>query len=102
MTYENIFDTHAHYDDDSFDEDRFSLLDEMFENGVSGIINCGCTVESSKKSIEFTEKYSKIYAAVGIHPQNAAEEKADFQEMYSCRHSKCNLLYNRLHRFRRM
>ncbi|MBQ6932624.1 MAG: TatD family hydrolase [Clostridia bacterium] len=80
MTYENIFDTHAHYDDDSFDEDRFSLLDEMFENGVSGIINCGCTVESSKKSIEFAEKYSKIYSAVGIHPQNAAEEKADALE----------------------
>lgn len=77
MMYENIFDTHAHYDDDSFDEDRFSLLDEMFESGVSGIINCGCTVESSKKSIEFAEKYDKIYAAVGIHPQNAAEEKTD-------------------------
>ena len=77
MMYENIFDTHAHYDDDSFDEDRFSLLDEMFESGVSGIINCGCTVESSKRSIEFAEKYDKIYAAVGIHPQNAAEEAED-------------------------
>ena len=77
MTYRNIFDTHAHYDDESFDEDRFNLLDEMFQNGVCGIINCGCTVESSKKSIEFAEKYANIYAAVGIHPQNAAEEKAD-------------------------
>lgn len=75
--YENIFDTHAHYDDDSFDEDRFELLDEVFKSGVCGIINCGCTVESSKKSIEFAEKYSQIYAAVGIHPQNAAEESED-------------------------
>lgn len=74
MMYENIFDTHAHYDDDSFDEDRFNLLDEMFQSGVCGIINCGCTVESSKKSIEFAQKYPQIYAAVGIHPQNAAEE----------------------------
>ncbi len=78
--YENIFDTHAHYDDDSFDEDRFELLDEMFESGVCSIINCGCTVESSKKSIEFAEKYEKIYAAVGIHPQNAAEESKDALE----------------------
>lgn len=77
MMYENIFDTHAHYDDDSFDEDRFELLDEMFQSGVCGIINCGCTVESSKKSIEFAERYARIYAAVGIHPQNAAEESAD-------------------------
>ncbi len=77
MMYDKIFDTHAHYDDDSFDEDRFELLDEMFNSGVCGIINCGCTVESSKKSIEFAEKYSQIYAAVGIHPQNAAEESAD-------------------------
>lgn len=78
--YENIFDTHAHYDDDSFDEDRFELLDEVFKSGVCGIINCGCTVESSKKSIEFAEKYSQIYAAVGIHPQNAAEESEDALE----------------------
>ena len=39
--YENIFDTHAHYDDDSFDKDRFELLDEVFKSGVCGIINCG-------------------------------------------------------------
>ncbi len=75
--YNNIFDTHAHYDDESFDEDRFELLDEMFQNGVCGIINCGCTVENSKKSIDFAEKYADIYAAVGIHPQNAAEESAN-------------------------
>lgn len=80
MTYENIFDTHAHYDDDSFDEDRFELLDEMFDSGVCGIINCGCTVESSKTSIEFAEKYANIYSAVGIHPQNAAEESSDAVE----------------------
>lgn len=77
MMYKNIFDTHAHYDDDSFDEDRFNLLDEMLQSGVCGIINCGCTVESSRKSIDFAEKYANIYAAVGIHPQNAAEESED-------------------------
>ena len=77
MTYTGIFDTHAHYDDECFDEDRFELLDEMLASNVSGIINCGCTVESSKTSIAFAEKYPQIYAAVGIHPQNAAEESAD-------------------------
>ncbi len=77
MTYTGIFDTHAHYDDECFDEDRFELFDEMLSSSVSGIINCGCTVESSKKSIAFAEKYPQIYAAVGIHPQNAAEESED-------------------------
>ena len=77
MMYTGIFDTHAHYDDECFDEDRFELLDEMLASNVSGIINCGCTVESSKTSITFAEKYPQIYAAVGIHPQNAAEESAD-------------------------
>ena len=77
MTYTGIFDTHAHYDDECFDEDRFELLDEMLASNVSGIINCGCTVKSSETSIEFAERYSKIYAAVGIHPQNAAEEADD-------------------------
>ncbi len=74
---DGIFDTHAHYDDEAFDEDRESLFDEVFSSGVCGIINCGCTVKSSKTSIAFAEKYPQIYAAVGIHPQNAAEESAD-------------------------
>ncbi len=75
--YNNIFDTHAHYDDESFNEDRFELIEEMLASSVSGVINCGCTVESSKISIAFAEKYPQFYAAVGIHPQNAAEEKPD-------------------------
>lgn len=77
MTYAGIFDTHAHYDDECFDEDRFELFEEMLSSSVCGIINCGCTVKSSETSIEFAQKYPQIYAAVGIHPQNAAEESAD-------------------------
>ncbi|MBQ3499339.1 MAG: TatD family hydrolase [Clostridia bacterium] len=74
--YTGIVDTHAHYDDECFDEDRFELLDEMLASGVCGIINCGCTAKSSETSIDFAEKYAQMYAAVGIHPQNAAEESA--------------------------
>ena len=77
MMHTGIFDTHAHYDDECFDEDRYELLDEMLASDVGGIINCGCTVKSSETSIYYAEKYSQIYAAVGIHPQNAAEESKD-------------------------
>ncbi len=78
--YKNIFDTHAHYDDESFDSDRFELIGEMLNGSVCGVISCGCTVESSKKSLEFAERYPQFYAAVGIHPQNAAEENEDALE----------------------
>ncbi len=71
---QHIFDTHAHYDDESFAPDQTETLAEVFQNGVCGIINCGCTVESSEKSLELARKYANIYAAVGIHPENACEE----------------------------
>ena len=64
----NIFDTHAHYDDDAFNEDRFELLSSMPENNVKYIINQGVDIKSSLDSIALSEKYPYIYAAVGIHP----------------------------------
>ena len=63
-----IFDTHAHYDDERFDEDRYSLIEEMHQNGICNIINVGADMASSKTSIELAEKYDFIYAAVGVHP----------------------------------
>lgn len=68
-----IFDSHAHYDDESFDEDREFLLNEIQENGVIGAINCSSSYESVKKTCEIIKKWPFIYGAVGIHPQNADE-----------------------------
>ena len=65
-----IFDTHAHYDDERFDEDRFGLLSEMPEKDVGFIINCGADLESSAKSVDYAERFPFIYAACGIHPSN--------------------------------
>lgn len=65
-----IFDSHAHYDDKKFEEIRDSLLENLPQHGVCGIINCGCDTESSKKALAFAEKYPYIYAAVGVHPEN--------------------------------
>lgn len=69
MTAE-IFDSHAHYDDEQFDADRSEILQSQFDNGICGIINCGSNIASSEFSISLAEKYEKIYAAVGIHPQD--------------------------------
>lgn len=63
------FESHAHYDDKRFKEDREELLRELLPAaGVSHIINIGCDLKSSEMSIRLAEKYDYIYAAVGIHP----------------------------------
>lgn len=64
-----LFDTHAHYDDSRFDDDRDEILRSMPENGVGLILNPGCDIETSKKAIQYAESYSHVYAAVGIHPE---------------------------------
>ena len=63
-----IFDTHAHFDDDAFDEDRDALLSGMKDAGVEYIVNIGASMASSKRSMDLAEKYPFIYAAVGVHP----------------------------------
>lgn len=71
--YSNIFDTHAHYDDSRFDEDRDELLCSLKEKGVSHIINCGCDLKSSLTTLALSEKHDFIYAAVGVHAHEAEE-----------------------------
>ena len=66
-----IFDSHAHYDDEQFDEDREELLKELKENGVGAILNMSSDYDSVKRTVELTEKYDFIYGAVGIHPEHA-------------------------------
>ncbi len=66
-----LFDTHAHYDDERFDDDREAVLASLPENGVELVINAGSDMPSSRKSVELAEKYPYIYAAVGVHPHEA-------------------------------
>lgn len=71
------FDTHAHYDDEAFDEDRDALLSRLNAGGVGLIIDPGCDVKSSRAAIALAEKYSFVYAAVGVHPENIAGFSVD-------------------------
>ena len=68
-----IFDTHAHYDDEAFDEDRESLIDSLKDNGIVRVVNVGADLKGSKASVELADKYDFIYAAVGVHPDNINE-----------------------------
>lgn len=65
-----IFDSHAHYDDAKFDDEREALLAELPSRGVCGVVNCGCDTVSSKTALKLADSYGYIYAAVGIHPEN--------------------------------
>ncbi|MBO5609919.1 MAG: TatD family hydrolase [Eubacterium sp.] len=79
-----IFDTHAHYDDDAFDEDRMQLLDESFGAGktVSNIANIGCDIESSRESVCLAERYDYMYAVVGVIPHHVGDmTEADLEEL---------------------
>ena len=81
-----LFDTHAHYDDERFDEDRDTLLASMPENNVGLILNPGCDVESSRKAVSYANKYPFVYAAVGIHPDEVGslneETFAQMKELF--------------------
>jgi TatD DNase family protein len=68
-----IVDTHTHYDDEAFDEDREQLLNSIAESGVPFIVNIGASIHSTKQTIELTKQYSFVYGAVGIHPSDTAE-----------------------------
>lgn len=84
--YKYIFDTHAHYDDERFNEDRDELLSSLFDGSVSHIINCGCDLKSSLTTIGLAEKYDHLYAAIGVHAHEAEsctdEDLAKIADLY--------------------
>ncbi len=65
-----IFETHAHYDDEKFDEDRVELLSHLLkENNIDKIVNIGASFKGCKDSLELASQYENVYAAIGIHPE---------------------------------
>lgn len=68
-----IIDSHAHYDDEAFEEDRDNLLKSMQSHGIEKIINVGANIKGSMASIALSEQYPFIYAAVGVHPSDTEE-----------------------------
>ena len=68
-----IFESHAHYDSEQFNEDREELLNSMQENGVGTIINSGASWDSVTEVVELAEKYRFVYAAVGLDPDEVGD-----------------------------
>ena len=76
----NIFDSHAHYNDERYDIDRKELLEQMHCHSVSAILNVGCTLEEAQKAVLLAEQYPYIYASVGIHPEESQTVPNDYLE----------------------
>ena len=68
-----LFDTHAHMDDSAFDADRQQLLESLPGQGLSLVMNPGCSLESSRNVDKLTREYDFLYGAVGSHPDVADE-----------------------------
>ena len=68
-----IFDSHAHYDDEAFNEDREAILNSLPENGISPIVNVSAQLSGVTATVELTEKYPFIYGSVGVHPDHVGE-----------------------------
>lgn len=82
---DRIFDSHAHYDSETFDEDREELLAALPTQDVVGVINCASDLESARQSLVLAGKYPYFYVAVGVHPQECGR----YDSFDSCR---CELI----------
>lgn len=88
-----IFDTHAHFDDDAFNEDRDALLRGMKDNNVGLIVNVGASLQGAYDSLKLAKEYDFIYAAMGIHPSETGDlSLEDFDAL--CKVLEENAYYN--------
>lgn len=86
-----IIDTHAHYDDKAFEEDRGSLLKSLKEQGISKVVNIGSSLEACRRTLELMDQYDFIYGALGVHPcdsENLTEADIEWLKQQSA-HEKC-------------
>ena len=75
-----LLDSHAHYNDEKFDEDRKLIIESIYNSGVTTIINAGYSLESSKKAIEIANNYNFMYATVGVSPNDIENLPFDYIE----------------------
>lgn len=68
-----IFDTHAHYDDEAFNDDRDQLLCSLADNGIEAVVNIGASIQSTKNTLALMKQYPFVYGAVGVHPSETGE-----------------------------
>ena len=78
-----LFDSHAHYNDEKFDEDREDIINKAYNSGVTRIINAGYSLESSKYALEIAKKYEWIYTISGISPNDIPNSMEELESQLS-------------------
>lgn len=71
------FESHAHYDDERFDDDRDELLASFPAEGIETVVNSSSDIASSRASIALAEKYPFFYASVGVHPHEVSKMREE-------------------------
>ncbi len=72
-----IYETHTHFDDKAFDDDRDEAIRRTFDAGIGKIVNIGSSIKSSKTSLMLAREYPDIYAAIGVHPEETKDLTED-------------------------
>lgn len=72
-----MIDVHCHLQFKAFEDDYDAVINDAFKEGLTMIINTGTQLSSSRKAVEFAEKYDKLYAIVGVHPHHADKIESD-------------------------
>ena len=84
-----FFDTHAHYNDEIYNDNLEETLKKCKEVGVDKIINVGYNKDSSDKALDLSVKYSYMYAAIGVHPHDVDKDKSiDIYDIYQANKDK--------------
>lgn len=85
-----IFETHAHYDDEQFAGDRDALLSSLLAGDIGKIINVGASIATTEQTLALAERYSQVYAAVGVHPCDVGDLNEETYDWLSAqtRHPK--------------
>ena len=74
----NLFDSHAHYNDEKFDGDRETLIKDVYKFGITQIVNAGYSIESSIKALNISKKYEFLYATAGVSPNDIEGIEQDY------------------------
>ena len=75
-----LFDSHAHYNDEKFDEDREEVIKRIYESGVTKLINAGYSVNSSIKALEIAKRYNWIYTISGVSPNDIENNEIELEK----------------------
>lgn len=76
-----IFDSHAHYDDEAFDQDRDEVFEKIQAAGVSRVLNCAADLTGCETAVQLSARHPFLYGAVGIHPQHADQLAGNFNKL---------------------